>query len=307
LPVRKPALVLIVVGAAGIAVAIFLWTAGDERPGNVLVSDARFPAALAPLDHGGLLYGERLSGRIREVDAAGNLRERPVAAVDVSTDGQRGLLGLAVDDNRRVFAAWTRPDLRLVVGRVAPGDHRLVWLGPETTDVANGGHIAFAPDGRLVIGIGDLRDPELVSDPAAPNGKLLTLDPDGTRNQRPEVLSSGWNNPFAFTFTPNGELWVADNAPGRGPERLARGDLPAPTITELDTKAAPSGLVAVDAARLLMCGFVSRSLQAYVIGSDGKVSADGEPLATDCALGVALLSDGRIVYASEDAIHVISR
>jgi hypothetical protein len=294
------------VAAAGAVAAVLFWTTRDGGAGDLLVDDARFPAALAPLDDGGLLYGERLSGRIREVEASGNLRQEPVANVEVSTDGQRGLLGVAVDGDGRVFAAWTRPDLRLVVGQVAPGDPRLLWLGPQTSDVANGGHIAFGPDGRLVIGVGDLRDPELVSDPSAPNGKLLALDPQGSEDQQPEVLSAGWNNPFAFTFTLGGELWVADNSPGSGPERIARGDQSDPAITELEGQAAPSGLAAQAGARLLVCGYVSRTLQAFVIEADGTVSPDGEPLATDCSLAVSVLADERVVYSNEQEIRVLT-
>jgi hypothetical protein len=175
-----------------------------------------------------------------------------------------------------------------------------------TSDLANGGHIAFAPNGRLIIGIGNLREPELVSDPAVPNGKLLALDPDGSSDQRPEVVSAGWNNPFAFTFTPDGELWVADNSPGEQPERIARGDQNDPTTTDLNGKAAPSGLAADRPRRLLMCGYVSRTLQAFVIDSDEMVVPDGEPVAHDCALAVAVLSDGRIVYSNEEEIRVLS-
>ena len=40
----------------------------------------------------------------------------PLAQVNVSTEGQRGLLGLAVDDQGRTFAAWTDPQETIVVG-----------------------------------------------------------------------------------------------------------------------------------------------------------------------------------------------
>jgi hypothetical protein len=289
-----------------VVAAALLWIARDDGAGDVLVAEARFPAAIWPLGEGGLVYGERLTGRIQAVDSSGDLRTQPVAAVDVSTEGQRGLLGVVADSRDRIFAAWTRPDLRLVVGQVVPGETRLVWLGPKTTDLATGGHIAWAPDGRLVIGVGDLQEPDLVSDPDAPNGKLLALDPDGPEDQQPEVVSTGWNNPFAFAFTARRELWVADNSPGEQPERIARGDQDDPTITDLDRKVAPSGLVAVSASRLLMCGFVSRTLQAYEIESDGTVSPEGAPLATDCALGVVVLADGRVVYSNETEIRVLT-
>jgi Glucose / Sorbosone dehydrogenase len=263
---------------------------------------AAFAAAIAPLPDGGLLYGERLTGRVRRVDANGQVEPSPVATVEVSTAGQRGLLGLAVAMDGQIFAAWTDPRRRLVVGAVAPAPRRLVWRGPTTARRANGGHVAFAPDGRLVVGVGDLQQGARVDDPAAVNGKLLALAPDAGPDQTPAVISGGWNNPFAFAFAPDGALWVADNAPGTQPERLTRGDVSGP-ITDLPPETAPSGL-AVDAdGRLLVCGFVSGELLRYEV-------VDGRPqsrvvLADDCRLGVAVLQDGRTVYANENRLRLL--
>ncbi len=50
--------------------------------------------------------------------------------------------------------------------------------------------------GMVLVGIGDLQQPERVDDPAAPNGKPLALDPDGHRDQRPPARSLGWNYPL---------------------------------------------------------------------------------------------------------------
>ena len=264
-------------------------------------------AAMVALPGGGLRFGERLTGQIREVDPGGRLLPQPVATVTVSTGGQRGLLGLAIDATGRTFAAWTRPDRRLVVGQVAPGPERLVWLGPETTRLANGGHLVVTPDSDLVVGIGNLQARARVSDPNAPNGKLLRLDPDGTADQLPDVISSGWNNPFAFTFTPSGALWVADNA-GRGQaERLARGDVAGqPTsVTPLRGTLAPSGLAAIDDDNLALCGFVSRRLDAYDVARAGRARRSTLPLATNCAIGVIRLADGSLAYANRTSIRQI--
>jgi len=280
---------------------------GGLISGRVLVADAAFPVALVALPSGGLRYGERLTGAVREVDATGRLLAKAVATVTVSTGGQRGLLGLAIDQAGRTFAAWTGTDRRLVVGQVAPGPERMVWLGPPSTDLANGGHLVVAPDGRLVVGIGDLQDPPSVKDPTTPNGKLLAFDPDGPPDQRPTVLSSGWNNPFAFAYTPGGQLWVADNAPGRRPERLARGDTggdPPAAVTELDGRSAPSSVAALDDGRLVVCGFVSRRLDLYRVG--GTAARRGRrPLAEDCATSVVILADGRLAYADESTVRVL--
>lgn len=300
------ALCSLVVAVAGVAVVGSLGGDGEPPEATVLVAEAASPVALVALSDGGLRYGERRTGRIREVDAAGRLRPEPVAKVAVRAEpGQRGLLGVAVDGESRTFAAWTRAsDGRIVVGQVAPGAPRLVWEGPSSTDLANGGHLAVAPDGRLVIGIGDLQDPGRLDDPDAPNGKLLALDPDGRPEQPPEPLSSGWNNPFAFTFTADGALWVADNAPGERPERIGRGDSDGLPRTELDGRAAPAALVALADDRLGLCGYVSGRMREVRIDGD-RAEAPGRTVAEPCRTGAAVLADGRVVVATDRALLAV--
>jgi hypothetical protein len=290
--------------------AVWLWrNAAREAPliGDVLVANAASPAAMVALPDGGLLYGERLTGRIRRVDANGRLHEGPLARVSVSTQGQRGLLGLATEGDE-IFASWTRPDGRLVVGRVYPAPAELVWAGPMSSERANGGRIAFGHGDGLVIGVGDLERPRRVPLPDTPNGKLLMVDPEGRPGQRASVVSSGWNNPFAFAFAPGGALWVADNAPGNEPERLARGDIGGrpSLVTALPPETVPAGLAALSDDRLVLCGFASRRLEIYRVEPSGKATSSGSALAENCSLGVVRLSDGRLVYANEDAIYTVA-
>ncbi len=266
-------------------------------------------AALAPLRGGGLRVGERRTGRIRDLRPGG--RPGPgLARVAVSTAGQRGLLGLAVDRRGRTFAAWTAPDAgrRLLVGQVAPGPLRLIWRGPRSATLANGGHLALTPAGRLVLGVGDLQDRARVPDPGTPNGKLLALDPEAGPAQRPRVLSSGWNNPFAFGVLPGGAIWVADNSAGRAPERLARGDrgaVPA-RAAALPAGTAPSGLAAISAGAIAVCGVRSGRLLRYRVGPGGQAAPlPGPPLARDCRLGVARLAGGRLAYSTGTEIRTV--
>ena len=272
---------------------------GDGPPqGRLLVSDADSPAALAALPDGGLRYGERLTGRVREVDGRGRVRPEPVAQVEVSTDGQRGLLGLAVDRRDRTFAAWTDRSGTILVGQVAPGPVRVVWRGPPSAPIGNGGHLELPPDGRLLVGIGDLQRGDR-------SGRLLAVDPDESADQDPEVVSGGWNNPFAFGLSPSGELWVADNAPGREPERLVgirRGgevffstELPGAQI-------APAGLVALSDSELVICAYLTGRLMRYEVGS-GRLRT----LAEGCRTGVVQLTTGHLAYAGEDEIRLLER
>lgn len=279
-------------------------SSGSGPDVEVVVDDARFPATLAPLPDGGFRYGELDTGRVREVTAEGTVEPEAVAEVAVGTGGERGLIGPAADDDDRTFATWTDEGGRIVVGQVAPGPTRLIWQGPESAERANGGTLAFAPDGALVLAVGDLLNAELTADPEAPNGKLLRLDPDGPPDQDFEVISSGWNNPYAFTFTPSGAIWVADNVGGSGSERLARGDVDGrPTsVTELEGDRAPAGLAATSDEELLVCGFVSTDLERITI-EDVRAEITGDPLVEDCNLRVAVLADGSVLYSDDETIR----
>lgn len=303
--VAVTARIVAVTAAVGVIVAaIATGLLEDTRTGTVLVPRAAFPSAMVALPDGGLLFAERATGRVRLVSPNGSIRDRELARVVVRADGQRGLLGLARTSGGDVFAAWVDPDGSLLIGRVAPGPVRVLWRGPATRARSNGGRIAFTPDGRLLVGVGDLLERELVTDPAAPNGKLLLLDPDGKESQKPEVHSSGWNNPFAFAVDEDGTAWVADNAPGSEPERLARVSSTGvvTVIAELPARSAPSGLARVPGG-VIVCGFRSRELLGYSL----RGTALGEPvtLAEDCALEVERLVDGRVAYANEREIRVL--
>ena len=266
------------------------------------LTDAPRVSALAVTPGGALLAGALESGDIAVVPP----QAMSLPRLRVATGGQRGLLGLAADRRGRVYAAYTRAgDRRIVVDQIVPGARRRIWTGPRSATLANGGHLELAPDGRLVIGIGDLQDPARIEDPRAPNGKLLALRTDAT-NVRPAVLSSGWNNPYAFAFTPDGRLWVADNAPGRRVERLARGDLGgAPEqVSELEPKVAPSGLVAISNTELAVCGFVSGTLDRYR-WRDGRWRSAGT-IARGCRYGVARLRDGRLAFSTGREIRTVA-
>jgi hypothetical protein len=296
------------------ALAAAAWLAapaGAQDQGTLLVR-APMPAAMAPLPEGGLVYGELRSGRIFQVAADGTRSPGALARVRVSTRGLKGLLGLAVAPDRRIFAGYTSRRNRIVVAQVAPGPTRVVWDGGRAAAEANGLRLAFAPDGALLVTVGDrLRSFRVVRGRLRLprfghyRGRVLRLDPAGPAGQRPRTLSRGWFNPYGLAVTPSGAVWVADNSV-EGPEALARGDRGRPTrrsITRL-RGVAPAGLVALDDARLALCGFSSGLLRLYRIGADGR-ARPRRSLARGCTLGVVRLADGRLAYATERAIRVI--
>lgn len=261
------------------------------------------PVALVSLGDGRLAVGERRTGRILAVDVSGRDPRTLLATVDVdpSIKGQRGLLGLA-SIGEDLYASWTRAaDGRLVVARVLRGPQRLVWEGPLSADLANGGHLAVDAQGQILIGIGDLQEPKRVADPSAPNGKLLALDPAGPPDQRPQVRRGGWNNPFAFALD-QGQVWVADNAPGGRLERIGRGSGTAPLV-DLPGERAPSALVNLGTHRLGLCGYLTGDLVEVHLDPNpelGRVLVKGQ-----CRTGAAEVSDGRVAVSDGETVRIV--
>lgn len=302
--------------------------------------DAEEPAAMAVTPDGSLLIGERRTGRVLSVPAEELSAERPVptefARLDVATEGQQGLLGLAATPDGQVYAGMTRPGpgapRQVVVsvltgGDAAGGDRTVaggdltgedrdvagagtrtepVWIGPVAATGAIGGRLAVLPDGRLLFGLGDfLRAPADSFDAQEPYSKLLALDPTGPPDQEPEVLSSGWNNPFAFTVAPGGAVWVADNSPGDSPERIGRGDGQGSTIALSPPERAPSGLAALSDDELVVCGVLSGVAELIEV-RDGRTRAPSQVLADPCRLGVVALPGGGLAVAVDDGVRLLA-
>jgi len=90
-----------------------------------------------------------------------------------------------------------------------------------------GGRLAFGPDGKLYVTLGDEHSvtAESVGDPASvpqdrsdPRGKILRYEPDGSIppdnpfGPSSPVWASGFRNPFGLAFG-NGEVFVTSNGP----------------------------------------------------------------------------------------------
>lgn len=192
------------------------------------------------------LFVVERGGSIRILDAtSGATRSVPFLDIrgQVSTDGERGLLGLAFAPDypasRRFFIYYTdlagNLTLAQYLSAAADGEvadaasARTVLSIPHPTfNNHNGGMVAFGPDGCLYIGTGDgggSGDPaNNAQNPNVLLGKLLRLDaatgqacahlvpnPFMSGGGAPEVWSLGLRNPWRFSFDrQTGDLYVAD-------------------------------------------------------------------------------------------------
>lgn len=297
------AVLTVVVGIGAALVAAFVVDRDDDEASRI-IEDAVAPVAPIAVGDGSFLYAERTTGRVVQADADGVTETFATVPDELRTDGQRGLLGIVTRQAMgatELYATWTRAsDDRLVVGRLAPRTPELVWEGPVSADFANGGTVVFRGD-ELLIGIGELQDPDAVDDPDTPNGKILILDPAGPPDQEPGVVLGGWHNPFALTVV-GGDVWLVDNAPGSDPERVVR---IAPdgtsSMLELEGKRAPSSLALLADGDLALCGFVSEVVERLPVPDEGVEAPAGE-LGPPCATGVAVLADDRVVTTTTDAV-----
>jgi glucose/arabinose dehydrogenase len=157
----------------------------------------------------------------------GRLREEPFLDVRrlVSTGGEQGLLSIAFHpryaQNRRFYVNYTDTggDTRVVEyrsdgTRALPDSARELLAIDQPFSNHNGGQLAFGPDGRLWVGMGDGGgggDPMNVAQNMRSRlGKLLTLNvdaqPPGVR-----IAALGLRNPWRFSFDRRtGDLYLGD-------------------------------------------------------------------------------------------------
>ena len=152
-----------------------------------------------------------------------------------TTDGERGLLAIAVSpDGDELFLSMTdRSGDTLIEAHPLDGDRvtgppRVIYTLPQPRANHNGGAILFAPDGMLLIGLGDgggAGDPEGAGqDITTALGAVVRLDVRGgitaipsdnpfvgRRGAAAEIVAYGLRNPWRMSLDgPRGELWIAD-------------------------------------------------------------------------------------------------
>ena len=189
------------------------------------------PWEIAFLPDGRALVTER-PGRIRMLEKDGTLRPDPVAEVDVSEQGEGGLLGLALDpdfaDNGLLYLYFTTPTAMKLErwhfdGDALTREADLIDGTIQAGTVHDSGRIAFGPDGDLYVATGEAGQPELAQDPQSLNGKYLRLTPEQYRGgpSEPEIVSIGHRNPQGFDWEPGTDRLIStEHGPsgGDGPQ-----------------------------------------------------------------------------------------
>ena len=222
------------------------------------------PWSVRLLPDGSLLITEK-PGRLRRF-SGGKLSEPIAGTPKVAFKGQGGLQGLAIDpnfnENHYIYLSFAEaaeeqpanaevnPDPRLgpspdKTDKVLKGgavaraklegnqlqDLKVIWRQtPKRIGLGHfGGHMAFAPDGKLFIASGERQRFEPAQDMTGNLGKIVRINSDGSIPQDnpfvgkagtpPDIYSIGHRNPLGAAINPaTKQLWIHEMGPSHGDE-----------------------------------------------------------------------------------------
>ena len=197
-----------------------------------LLEELDFPAGLAFSNDWRTMFFSERDGRILRLDRASG-GPQVVAEISTTTDGETGLLGIAVSpDDRFVYAFVTdetQSSNRIVRVPVEGGEAETVVDGLPADVYHNGGGVAFDADGMLLVSNGETHADSIAQDPDALGGKIYRFTPEGepaAGNPFGASIALGLRNPFGLTVDPDtGSIFVTENGPSSFDEinRIERG------------------------------------------------------------------------------------
>ena len=217
---------------------------------ETLASGLDHPWGMAFLPDGRLLLTER-AGQMRIMSPDGSLSAPLSGVPQVVAKGQGGLLDVvlhpAFADSQLIYFAYSEPGdggAGTAVARARLTDSGLEdvkVIFRQTPKVSGGNHfggrLAFTPDGKLFVTLGE----RFKFDPAQKLdnhlGKIVRINPDGSvppdnpfiseKNAQPEIWSYGHRNPESAAIHPGtGKLWTLEFGPKGGDEL----NIPAPGL-----------------------------------------------------------------------------
>ena len=184
----------------------------------------------------GRVFVAEQGGTLRVIDG-GAVLSSPFLQLDVDHQGERGLLGVALDPGfpaePYVYVYYTakKPNVHNRVSRFTvsgdsalPTSERVLLdiddLGAEL--IHNGGDMHFGADGKLYIAVGENATPANAQSLTTLKGKLLRINKDGSIPQdnpfygtatgkSQAIWAVGLRNPFTFAIKPaDGRIYIND-------------------------------------------------------------------------------------------------
>jgi glucose/arabinose dehydrogenase len=200
---------------------------------NEVVSNLDSPGAFTFGPGNTLWYVEKSTGEIRVHDLDTGSDRSFYTVSGVNSDGERGMLGIALDPaypnkpfvyvyvTRNAAGSLRNQILRLRDTNGSGSDLNVIFSSPASSSpYHNGGRILFGPDGMLYAIVGEGHDSSNSQDLSDNDrGKILRMTPNGAvpaTNPRNGSLiwAYGIRNSFGFAFDPaTDRLWESENGP----------------------------------------------------------------------------------------------
>ena len=185
---------------------------------------------------GRLFFTEKNTGEIRIMTPEHKILDNPFASVDdLYASWEQGMLGLVIDPefniNHHIYVYYSavvdteNGGGSKVINRVLRftdnnniGTNQTVIMDniPASHGYHSGGAMAFGPDGKLYITVGDATEHIFAQDPSIVIGKILRINKDGTipqDNPYPDspVYTIGHRNMYGIAFDDGGAGLVTEN------------------------------------------------------------------------------------------------
>lgn len=184
------------------------------------------PSAMALASDGRIFFLERTTGNVRIIEN-GKLLATPFVTLSVSTVGEEGLLGIAIEPGID-FPAESFFDVYFYYTQASPHTNRIVRytasgntgtnetvildnIGFAPSGTNNGGGLVFGTDGMLYATIGDMESPGDAQSDTSIKGKVLQIDLD-TAGFPYTKYAKGFRNSADIAVNKDvGTLYVTDN------------------------------------------------------------------------------------------------
>jgi glucose/arabinose dehydrogenase len=227
------AIVIVTTLVASVAVQPGTATAAPAVTAREVIGGLNAPVAFTFGPGRTVWYVEKDTGQIRIHDLQTDDDSLFFDVSGVDADGERGMLGIALDPRypekpfvyvyatRSVHGHPKNQILRITDDGGGGSSLQVIFSShASSSPYHNGGRILFGPDGRLYAIVGDGHDSSNAQDLSSNDlGKILRMTPTGqVPNTNPRegslMYAYGIRNSFGFAFDPQTRrLWETENGP----------------------------------------------------------------------------------------------
>jgi aldose sugar dehydrogenase len=186
---------------------------------GVLAENLNIPWAMDFLPNDTMIFTQRGG----DVDLLDNNGVKNIGHINVTANGESGLLGVAVDpqfsQNKYIYLYYTSATGNRVSRFILNGklENETVLLDKiPSASIHNGGRLKFGPDGKLYITTGDANNRTSAQDINTLSGKILRMNKDGSvpadNPFKNYVYTYGNRDPQGLAWNPsNGILYESEH------------------------------------------------------------------------------------------------